>query len=113
MLVSQWRELIAIKRQWEKGTLIHPLVSYVKDYDKAIYGNFVCKVLNEMDRRNIKHNEKLEKELYNFCNGNVTLENYKEHDDEYLKICYYNLKEKHLRGIISKDEWSKVENQVE
>ena len=37
MLVSQWRECIAIKKQWEKGTLKHRLVSYVKDYDKEAF----------------------------------------------------------------------------
>ena len=45
MLVSQWRECIAIKRQWEKGTLKHRLVSYVMDllrhllimYQQGIY----------------------------------------------------------------------------
>ncbi len=37
MLVSQWRECIAIKRQWEKGTLKHRLVSYVMEHSKEYF----------------------------------------------------------------------------
>ena len=41
MLVSQWRECIAIKRQWEKGTLKHRLVSYIMDYDERLFLGYV------------------------------------------------------------------------
>lgn len=37
MLISQWRECIAIKRQWEKGTLKHRLVNYILKYPKRIF----------------------------------------------------------------------------
>ena len=37
---------------------------------------------------------------------------YNEHDNEYLTICYYNLKEKYLRGQkdFTKELWDKLDN---
>ena len=57
MLVAQWRELIAIKRQWEKGTLKHRLVSYVKNYNEAkqVFYGYAIKVVEELDKRKIKY----------------------------------------------------------
>ena len=113
MLVSQWRECIAIKRQWEKGTLKHRLVSYVMDYDKVYFIRYVLKVVNEMELRNIKYKKDYFYELFNFCFETTTIKdlfNYKEHNNRYLKQCYYNLQEKYDRGIITKEEWQKIED---
>ena len=106
MLVSEWRELIAIKRQWEKDTLIHPLVRYVKDYDKSYYGYYTNLVYSEMLKRNIKCKNIYFDEILKFTNGYSDSLIYKEHDDEYLNICYNNLKEKYIRGIITEEEWN-------
>ena len=113
MLVSQWRELVAIKRQWEKGTLKHRLVSYVKDYDKAYFCSYIVLVVTEMINRNINFNEKLYGELVNFCEKDSKIDfkeilYYPEHDNRYLRQCLYNLEEKFMRGIISKDDWEKI-----
>lgn len=110
MLVSQWRECIAIKRQWEKGTLKHRLVSYVKDYEKSYFMSYVYYVTLEMKKRNIKFQEKYIKELNKFCNNKIWLNSltYPEHNDRYLRQCYYNLQEKYDRGIITKEEWEKI-----
>lgn len=112
MLVSQWRELIAIKRQWEKESLIHPLVRYVKGYDKSYYANYTNLVYFEMLKRNIKCKKIYMQEILTFTKtkeiDNSLL--FKEHDDEYLNICFYNLKEKYIRGIISEEEWKKLNN---
>lgn len=112
MLVSQWRELIAIKRQWERGTLIHPLVSYVKDYDKAYFANYTYDVYQELLKRKIKCRDIYMQEIFLFSGINKKTNNssFNEHDDDYLTICYFNLKEKHLRGIISKEEWALIDN---
>ena len=67
MLVSQWRECIAIKRQWEKGTLKHRLVSYVKNYNGRYFYNYVGLVTDEMVKRNIKFNIKIFEEIQEFC----------------------------------------------
>lgn len=113
MLVSQWRECIAIKRQWEKGTLKHRLVSYVMDYNKYYFLDYVIDLTEELLKRNIKYQEKYFKEIDDFVSGeNITFElkNYPEHNDRYLKQCYYNLQEKYDRGIITEEEWQKIED---
>ena len=94
MLVSQWRECIAIKRQWEKDTLKHRLVSYVMDYDKVFFIRYVLQVVDELKLRNIKYKEDYFYELFDFCFSEKTIKdwyNYKEHNNRYLKQCYYNL----------------------
>lgn len=121
MLVSQWRECIAIKRQWEKGTLKHRLVSYVKDYDKAYFLDYVSNIVYELENRKIKYQEKYLVEIIDFCKVGVEdlypfRIHYKEHNGKYFVQCYYNLEEKHDRGIISDEEWNKiaeVENESE
>ena len=70
MLVSQWRECIAIKRQWEKGTLKHRLVSYVIDNYKELFINYVTDIIQEMSKRNIKYQDKYYFEILHFCQSN-------------------------------------------
>lgn len=109
MLVSQWRECIAIKRQWEKGTLKHRLVRYVLNNDKKTFMGYVLDVINEMENRNIKFNFKYYEEINEFCGGYNNLI-YPEHNERYLKQCYYNLEEKADRGIISEEEWKPIQD---
>jgi len=113
MLVSQWRECIAIKRQWEKGTLKHRLVSYVMNYDTDLFNKYVTIICKEMDNRNIKYQNKYYDEIWEFCIDNTSLvyitnTHYPEHNDRYLRQCYYNLQEKYDRGIISSEEWNLI-----
>lgn len=116
MLVSQWRECIAIKRQWEKGTLKHILVSYVKDYDGEYFINYCYAVIREMENRDIKWNYKYMNEIGQFCqNKEIKIPDgiyYPEHNNRYLKQCYYNLQEKADRGIITEEEWQKIQNEI-
>lgn len=115
-LVSQWQECIAIKRQWKKGTLKHRLVSYVVAYDRKYFYNYVARVCQEMLKRNIKYQNKYIMEILEFCecvpNELYPMEelNYPEHNDRYLKQCYFNLQEKFDRKIISKEEWQEIYN---
>lgn len=110
MLVSQWRECIAIKRQWEKGTLKHGLVSYVKWYNKDIFAWYTHQIFLEMRKRNIKCKVDYMTEIISFCHYRLWQDNleYPEHNDRYLKQCYYNLQEKYDRGIISESEWKVI-----
>lgn len=110
MLVSQWRECIAIKRQWEKGTLKHRLVSYVMNYQKSGFDVYVCRVANEMLKRKIKFNENLLQEIHEFCSGGNAMFNYPEHNNRYLRQCYFNLQEKYDRNIITGEEWNLIQN---
>jgi uncharacterized protein (TIGR02328 family) len=115
MIVSQWRECIAIKRQWEKGTLKHRLVSYVMDYDKGYFLQYVIDVVNELENRKIKYQEKYLNEIADFCyqlGRPASWFDYPEHNDRYLKQCFYNLQEKYDRGIITKEEWQKIEDLI-
>ena len=61
-----------------------------------------------MKKRGIKYNEKYDTEINVFCNKIVKVENYPEHNDRYLKQCYYNLQEKYDRHIITAEEWEKI-----
>lgn len=114
MLISQWRECIAIKRQWEKGTLKHRLVSYVMNYDKKMFLAYFYRIKRELENRKIKYQIKYFTEIYDFCSNKPYTDlildglNYPQHNDRYLKQCYYNLQEKYDRGIISDEEWFKI-----
>ncbi len=115
-IIAEWRECIAIKRQWEKGTLKHRLVSYVMDYDKTLFIKYVADICKEMGKRKINWKAGYYIEIINFCKkSDYTIPKYDEipyypeHNDRYLQQCLYNLEEKYDRGIISKEEWSKIE----
>lgn len=110
MLVSQWRECIAIKRQWEKGTLKHRLVSYVMNHDKGRFWLYCKFVVQEMKNRNIKFKEKYLEEIASFCEYHNVFTIFPEHNNRYLKQCLYNLQEKVDRGIITEEEWQKTED---
>lgn len=112
MLVSQWRECIAIKRQWEKGTLKHRLVKYVMDYDKGNFNFYAALIIQEMERRNIKYKESYAIEIREFCKSIIINGYYPEHNDRYLMQCFYNLQEKYDRGIISNEEFIKVQEYI-
>jgi len=111
-IIAEWRECIAIKRQWEKGTLKHRLVSYVKDYDKSYFIDYVFRITNEMEKRKIRFNVNYFHEIAKFCEVSILgfPKVYPEHNDRYLTQCYYNLQEKYDREIITKEEWQKIED---
>lgn len=111
MLISEWRECIAIKRQWEKGTLKHRLVSYVTNHSKNMFVQYVGQVKNELTRRGINYKQTYWNEFLNFADedyGLTVFLKYPEHNDRYLKQCLYNLEEKYDRNIITKEEWKKI-----
>lgn len=112
MIVSQWRECLAIKRQWEKGTLKHRLVSYIMNHPKDEFLKYVAEVVGEMENRNIKYKVKYIDEIIDFCENKTILGLIPyplEHNNRYLKQCLYNLQEKADRKIISKEEWDEIE----
>ena len=113
-VVSEWRECIAIKRQWEKGTLKHRLVSYVTKHDRQYFETYVMKVVVAMTFRNIKFQSKYYQEIMAFCSNDepYSIDPYPEHNDRYLRQCYYNLQEKYDRGIVSKEEWELIHKNI-
>ena len=70
-------------------------------------------VIFEMWKRNynIKSMDNYDKYLKQVKTQHIMYE-FKEHDDEYLTICYYNLKEKYLRGQndFTDDVWNKLDD---
>ena len=113
-LQGQWRECLAIAGSIKKnGTPNHLLVNYVLNYDIKVFKDFSKQIYNEMLNRGLKASKERLKSILDM-NNNVNIicdENtFKEHNNEYLTICYYNLKEKYICGGITDDEWLKIDN---
>ena len=110
-LKAQWRELNSIFKKKDKHILINYLYKYTKDY---LYV-YTMKVMEEMRIRKFKINKldnfnKYFKDIDLF-KGIPALLRFKEHDLDYLTICYYNLKEKYIRGQKDFDEktWHRLD----
>lgn len=117
-LVSQWRELLAIKGAIEKnGSPNHRLVNKVLDYTLGEFKAYCSKVLCELDKRGIKTQKAKRNEIWSWYSDKFKGEDFIEkdtlfegwHDDRYLRQCYFNLEEKHDCGIVSDEAWGKIE----
>lgn len=109
-LLAQWRELNSIFKKQDK----HILINYVYDYEKEYLFDYTSKVLQEFYRRDIS--TKSRENWYNYfkdmaCEDGVGFHKFKEHNNEYLTICYWNLREKYLRGQkdFTDDVWEKLD----
>lgn len=124
-LLGQLRELNSIFKKQDK----HILINYIYECDERdldIYSLFVIREMNDrgykFDLTNYvnyfygsKYNyfDIIDDVLYEISSNDV-LEAYKKpfekhHNKEYLTICYWNLREKYLRGGITEEEWQKVD----
>ena len=104
-LVAQWRELNSIFKKQNK----HILINYIYDYDKVYLQNYANRVMEELSYFGVKFRQQSIENYTNYFRD-IELEKrlffpkhddkykFKEHDNEYLTICYYNLKEKYIRG---------------
>lgn len=114
-LVSQWRELNSIFKKQDN----HILINYVYEYPKFDLYYYSHLVAGELINRGYRINK-----LDNFRNyfAEMTNEdrikltsNYhpfqNHHNKEYLTICYWNLKEKWMRGQKDLDNnvWAKLD----
>ena len=114
-ILSQWRELNSIFKKQDK----HSLINYIYDYPKDYLYCYTQAVVQEMCKRKIKiksldnYNNYFAKDVNFYWNVLYDEPNlrFKEHNDEYLTICYYNLKEKYIRGQkdFTKDVWEKLD----
>lgn len=106
-LVAQWRELNSIFAKQDS----HILINYVYNYPKAWLLNYTNKVMREMMERGYRINSTLNYTLYFKGITATSTERFDEHNFEYLTICYYNLREKHIRGQkdFTYDNWWKIE----
>ena len=114
-LIAQWGELNSIYKKQNHYILINYIYNYPKDY---LYC-YTQKVIDGLCHRdiNIKSLDNYNKYFSNdvgfywntlFDEPNLK---YNEHNNEYLTICYYNLKEKYLRGQkdFTKELWTKLD----
>lgn len=95
-LLAQWRELNSVFAKQDR----HVLINYIYDYPKADLFIYSKAVIEEMTSRGYKIRTVDKYERYF---GEVAVkETYKpfarHHNDEYFEICYFNLKEKYIRG---------------
>lgn len=93
-LIAQWRELNSIFKKRDK----HILINYIYDYPDRYLLNYTDCVIDELQKRNITIRSTDKYHDYFVFTEKEGFERFAEHDDEYLTICYYNLKEKYLRG---------------
>ena len=101
-LIAQKRECDLILKDILNGKKTnHILINYIWDYPLDDLLAYYWDLSIEFDRRNIKFNKKYFMDALR-THTNIT---YKEgakfenhHNREYMWICYYNLKEKYLRG---------------
>ena len=112
-LVAQWQELSAIAGSIQKkGTLNHILVNFVLDYDYDHFISYAAEVRSEMTKRGYRTMDSVWNKIsslkpdYNqLPHQEIYIEKMNE---EYYKICYWNLKEKYICGGISKENWSNI-----
>ena len=106
-LLSQKRECDLIWKDihWGRKTK-HILINYIWEYDVGDFVSYYYLIYKEFERRG-----------FNFKNksnwGTFIYEQpfKKHHNDEYLTICYWNLREKYLRG--QKDFTDEVWNRLD
>lgn len=111
-LLSQWRELVAIKRKIDKvGTPNHLLVNKVLEYPRSHFVGYSYLVYNEMIARGFSVNIAYLNEIALWGDYKTALydEIYPEwHNDRYLNQCLANLEEKYDCGGISDVEWKLI-----
>lgn len=116
-LIAQWRELSAIAGAIQKnGTPNHLLVNFVLEYDFDHFISYAFYLRQEMTKRGYRTTNTVWDKIWSLKPDFKFIpeeEVYKEKmNNEYLIICYYNLKEKFLcEGITSKD-WENISNLV-
>lgn len=109
-LLAQWRELNSIFKKQDK----HILINYIYDYSKYELRHYSREIISEMQARGYYVN--IKNHLNYFLSLGADFYNdytprFEEHNKEYLTICYYNLKEKYLRGQkdFTKEIWEKLD----
>ena len=95
-LLAQWRELNSIFAKEDR----HILINYIYDYPRSDLFAYTDLVIQEMGLRgyNIRSFEKMNAYFLQ-AEKHPTHEPFiHHHNDDYLEICYFNLKEKFIRG---------------
>ena len=126
-LLAQWRELNSIFKKQDKHILIKYVYTYPKQdlfiYANAVLNEFVKRhyVVRDFTNFNNYFGEYLQSEQRQRLNdellrkgfdGVVKDHQFDEHNNEYLTICYWNLREKYLRGQkdFTNEIWHKLDD---
>lgn len=114
-IVSQWRELLAIKGAIDKnGTPNHRLVNKVLDYSIAEFKTYTILVVEELKKREIRFDKNKYLEIIRWESEHFTNKAENEvlyaswHNKRYLRQCFYNLEEKADCGIVGKTAWDRI-----
>lgn len=110
-LLAQWRELNSIFAKEDR----HILINYIYEYPKEHLFSYTCSILQEMRTRSINIRTIDKMNLYfSDTDQNTVVEHPfpRHHNDEYFEICYFNLKEKFLRGQkdFDRERFERLEN---
>ena len=116
-LVAQWRECSAIAGNIQtKGTPNHILVNKVLDYDFDHFITYAKLVRAEMTKRGYRTMDSVWNKIVALKPDwkpipfqDIYLE---WMNDDYFKICYYNLYEKYLCGGIREEDWEKIQKRA-
>ena len=113
-LIAQWRELSAIAGNIQiKGSPNHILVNRIMNYDYDHFISYAAAIRAEMTRRGYKTMDKVWikitslKPNYKIIPINEVYPQWM--NNEYLTICYYNLKEKWICCGIKDSDWFLIE----
>lgn len=112
-LLGQWRELKLIAKDIrEKGKTNHILINKIMNFDLDHFCNYAMLISNEMKQRNYKVNDNVASYIDDVTQKHTVMfidYIYPDwHNQEYLEICYFNLKEKYLCGGITQIEWRNI-----
>lgn len=94
----------------------HPLVKFANDYGIEYLGQYFLLVNQQCMERGINTSTKYDNSILEIVMNNTRFSDeiywkdytFKEDNDEYFKICYWNLYEKHLRKMITDEEWKPI-----
>lgn len=107
-LLAQKRECDLIWKYTRIGKKVnHILINYIHDYDIDDFQTYYCELVHEFVKRGYKCKDKAFKRPFYLVQKPFA----KHHNQEYMTICYWNLREKYLRGQkdFTKDIWHKLE----
>ena len=113
-LLGQWKECSVIAGNiLTKGTPNHILVNKIMDYSIDHFITYAALVRGEMGNRGYKTMDSVANKIISLKPDwkAVPFEKlyYYWMDDDYFKICYYNLKEKYMCDGIQDSEWRPIE----
>jgi len=100
----------------------HPLVKFANNYDIWCLYTYFTKVVNEYEKRTGKIYIDYNLKITNLFLKKTKIKDltlidddfiFNEDNSDYLMICMWNLYEKYIRGIITQEEWQKIEDFIE